>query len=395
MKILRIIATIDPATGGPVSGLRAVTPALAKLGHESEFLTVDEPLAGYIQSFVGPVHALGPAKSSYCYSPRVRHWLDRNARNYDAIIVHGLWQYFGPTVRAVSQTPGNPPYFVFPHGMLDPSLRRTYPGKHVKKWLYWVLTEHRVLRDARAVFFTCEEERRLARTTFPMYHCNERVVAYGTTRPDGDAAHWRKAWEQRCPAVAGKPYLVFLGRIHSKKGVDILLRAYGHVTQEARRVTTRTVPDLVLAGPCLDQSYLNQLQEIASELNIADRIHWTGMLTGDAKWGALAGAEAFILPSHQENFGIAVVEALACGTPVLLSDRVNIWREIVDSNAALVEAPTEVGVARLLERWMNLDRPAREAMSTAARASYSRSFEVTHVADSLANQLDELIKNKA
>jgi hypothetical protein len=94
MKILRIIATIDPATGGPVSGLRAVTPALAKLGHESEFLTVDEPLAGYIQSFVGPVHALGPAKSSYCYSPRVRHWLDRNARNYDAIIVHGLWQYF-------------------------------------------------------------------------------------------------------------------------------------------------------------------------------------------------------------------------------------------------------------------------------------------------------------
>jgi glycosyltransferase involved in cell wall biosynthesis len=195
--------------------------------------------------------------------------------------------------------------------------------------------------------------------------------------------------------VAGKPYLVFLGRIHSKKGVDILLRAYGHVTQEARRVTTRTVPDLVLAGPCLDQSYLNQLQEIASELNIADRIHWTGMLTGDAKWGALAGAEAFILPSHQENFGIAVVEALACGTPVLLSDRVNIWREIVDSNAALVEAPTEVGVARLLERWMNLDRAAREAMSTAARASYSRSFEVTHVADSLANQLDELIKNKA
>lgn len=394
MKILRIIATVDPATGGPVAGLRAITPALTALGHQSEFLTVDEPTDDFLQSFVGPVHALGPRRGSYSYSARLHRWLARNARNYDALIVHGLWQDLGRTVHALSRQPGFPPYFVLPHGMLDPTLRQTYPVKHVKKWLYWMLVERRVLRDARAVFFTCEEERRLARTTFPGYRCNERVVAYGTSAPAEVTRDSQIPWVQRCPAVAARRYFLFLGRIHSKKGVDLLLRAYTRLLKHASSTgSADNVPDLVVAGPSVDQAFLASLKAIATHAGAADRVHWTGMLTGDAKWAALKEAEAFILPSYQENFGIAVAESLAVGTPVLLSDRVNIWREVVEANAALVEPPTPEGTERLMSRWLALDPDSRAAMGAAATRCFQARFEVTHAARNLANELSALIRS--
>ena len=189
MKILRVIATVDPATGGPVAGMRAITPLLTKLGHQTDFLTVDDPFAGYLQSWVGQTFAMGPAKNSYAYSHRVRPWLEKNLSRYDAVIMHGLWQFLGLAVRSIAREKGIP-YFVIPHGMLDPSIRQTYPIKHIKKWLYWQLIERRILRDARAVLFTCQEERRLARKTFPFYQCNERVIAYGAARPEGFPDNW-------------------------------------------------------------------------------------------------------------------------------------------------------------------------------------------------------------
>jgi len=113
--------------------------------------------------------------------------------------------------------------------------------------------------------------------------------------------------------------------------------------------------DLVIAGPGWDSEYGRRIREQIQEQGGGSRergaIHAVGMLDGDAKWGALHGCEAFILPSHQENFGIAVVEALGCGRPVLISDKVNIWREISEDGAGLVEEDSVEGTARLLARF--------------------------------------------
>ena len=393
MKILRVIATVDPATGGPVAGMRAITPFLTKLGHQTDFLTVDDPFSGFLQSWVGQTFALGPATGSYAYSPRVRPWLEKNIARYDAVIMHGLWQYLGAVVRSVARAK-NVPYFVIPHGMLDPSVRSTYPVKHIKKWLYWQLLERRILRDATAVFFTCQEERRLAAKTFPRYHANERVIAYGAARPEGSPAAWSAAWHARCPSANGRRYFFFLGRIHSKKGVELLLRAYGKITRTYALSHGGTPPDLVIAGPCMDERYLATLKTLAQAEGIAPSVHWPGMITGEAKWGALAGAEAFVLPSFQENFGIAVVEALACGKPVLISNRVNIWHELDADNVALVEPPTQEGITRLLERWLLLSADARNKMSEAARASFDKRFEIGFAAQHFAEQLSSLLSQR-
>ena len=391
MKLLRVIATVDPATGGPVSGLRAVTPILDSLGHETEFLTVDDPTAGFLQSWVGLVHALGPVKNRYAHSPRLRPWLDKNLHRYDAVVVHGLWQDLGRTVHKACRQTNRPPYFVFPHGMLDPALKTTYPFRHFKKWLYWQFIERQVLRDARAVLFTCEEERRLARLSFPGYRCTDEVITYGAAMPDTGGVGFAPAWLARCPSAAGRRYWLFLGRVHSKKGVDLLLRAYAKVRKATPDNALASIPDVVIAGPCLDESYLAALKKIADNEAITPFVHWAGMLTGDAKWGAFQCAEAFILPSHQENFGIAVVEALACGKPVLISDRVNIWRELAEDGAAFVEQDDETGVERLMQRWQALPVSERHAMASAATKSFKKRFEISHVAETFAAQLASLL----
>ncbi|ACB76538.1 glycosyltransferase [Opitutus terrae] len=387
MKLLRVIATLDPRHGGPAAGLRAITPELAALGHVSEFVCLDAP--GQVREFPGAaaIHALGPARGGYAYARALEPWLRAHAGAYDAVFVHGLWQHHGRAVhRALRRR--RPPYFVFPHGMLDPWFRRAYPLKHAKKWAYWQLCERHVLRDAAAVLFTCEEERRLARESFRPYACRERVVAYGTAAPPADAAAQVRAWREMQPALAARPFWLFLGRIHPKKGVDLLLRSYG----ELARIAGAELPALVIAGPCFDPIYLTNLRNLAAALPAPARVFWPGMLEGATKWGALRTAEAFVLPSHQENFGIAVVEALAAGTPVLISREVNIWREIESAGAGFADTDDAAGTRRLLARWHELPRAARGPMRSAAVELFTTRYEIGRAARSLVETITPFVR---
>jgi glycosyltransferase involved in cell wall biosynthesis len=142
-----------------------------------------------------------------------------------------------------------------------------------------------------------------------------------------------------------------------KKGPDLLLRAIAALKAEGFWDPATMV--LVLAGPA-SGSYATELQHLAERLGISSSLHWTGMLQGDQKWGAFQSADAFVLPSHQENFGIAVAEALSCSTPVLLTHAVN----IAAAGAGLVEHDTVVGITTLVRRWLALDPAARAAMAT-------------------------------
>jgi glycosyltransferase involved in cell wall biosynthesis len=130
-----------------------------------------------------------------------------------------------------------------------------------------------------------------------------------------------------------------------------------------------------MAGP--DQAGMRaSLEAQAGALGVADRITWTGMLQGDLKWGALRAADVFALPSHQENFGIAVVEALAVGLPVLISERVNIWREVVADDAGFAAPDSVDGMAAMLARWHALAPDSRGAMRANATACYERHFRM-------------------
>ncbi|MBE7212939.1 MAG: glycosyltransferase [Gluconacetobacter diazotrophicus] len=370
MNILHVASSLDPRGGGVAEAIRQTGAALVRAGHRTEVATVDAPGAEWLEGLPFPVHALGPSRGGYQYARGLENWLRARQEDFDCLITHGLWQHHG---FAAWRAWRKKPRFVFTHGMLDPWFKRTYPKKHLKKWLYWPWAEYRVLRDARAVFFTCEEERRLARDSFWLYRANEVVNPLGIEEPPGDAERQREAFLARFPELRGRRLVLFLGRITTKKGCDDLVVAW---KQRAEGAT------LVMAGPA-DEGFGDRLRAEAKDLPVC----WTGMLTGDLKWGALHAAEAFVLPSHQENFGIAVVEAMACGKPVLISNQVNIWREVQDDRAGLVAADGPAGTAALLAGWFALSADERDATGRRARASYGRRYQVDQATASLVEKL--------
>jgi glycosyltransferase involved in cell wall biosynthesis len=139
---------------------------------------------------------------------------------------------------------------------------------------------------------------------------------------------------------------------------------------------------LVIAGP--DQVGLQQsLEQLAYSLGISNRITWTGMLSGDAKWGAYRAAELFCLPSHQENFGIVVAEALATGTPVMVATPVNISQDVHDHHAGLVHPDTHAGTSNSLRSWMALSRDQQVLFSVNAERLFHAKYDLSNIADNL------------
>lgn len=365
-----MIDSFSPDRGGPPEAVRQLVKAYAGEGFSAEVLCLDDPGAPYLKDIPCKVHALGQSYlGQYAFSPKLWRWLREHAGRYDGIVMNGIWTFPGLAL-SIAAHRARKPYGVFVHGALDPWFNRKYPLKYLKKLLYWPM-QLSVLRRARAVFFTTSSERDLARTSFNPSEWNSVVVPYGITEPEESSrgpAGQIDEFYRKLPQVRRRPYLLFLGRLHEKKGCDLLLRAYAQLGAPANI-------DLVIAGP--DQGGMQaKLREMADELGIANRVHWPGMIGGDVKWGALRACDALVLPSHQENFGVVVVESLAVGRPVLISHQVNIWPEIMHDGVGLADDDTLKGTVRLLGRWFDLPKAEREAMAARARPCFLSRFSM-------------------
>ena len=374
-----MVQTLDPSVGGVAPALLSLSRGLAQRGHKIDIVALDDPAAPWFADVDLTVHALGAGLSSYRYSKTLLPWLREHGGNYDRVIVNGLWQYLSFAAwRYYRKT--STPYYVFPHGMLDPWFKTTFPLKHWKKWLYWPWAEYRVLRDAAAVVFTSEEERIQARKSFWLYRCHEEVSSLGIEPSPPISVQAKEVFLARFPQLRGTRILLFLGRLHPKKGCDILIESLPRQSDSENPVS------LVLAGP--DQiGWEKHLRARVAHLDLGSRVVFTGMLRGEMKQAAIASADAFILPSHQENFGMSVVEALAAGLPVLISDRVNIWREIEAEHAGYVESDDLAGTTRLIERWIATSPADREAMRAKATKCFACHFEINRAVDSLLSIL--------
>ena len=391
LKILHIIASVNPSGGGPIEGIIRQNQACENLTGTREFVSLDAPDEIFLKNFPMPVHALGEKPSHqrsgflarFGYTPNYVPWLKQNIQRYDAVIVNGLWNFSSAGASMVLPQ-AKTPYFVFTHGMMDPWFKSAYPIKHIAKQGFWLAADGRLMAGARSAFFTCEEEMLLARGQFWGHKYRETVVGYGASPPPAQTPEQFATFYSALPSLRGKRFLLFLSRIHPKKACDVLVEGFAAVAKASPDL------DLVIAGP--DQTeWRPQLEALSSQLGVSDRIHWPGPLYGDAKWGAMRAAEAFILPSHQENFGIAVAEALACGTPVLISDKVNIWREIEAAGAGFVESDTLEGCEKLIKDWLSLDKARASAMRLAAVELFNSKFNMQMAGPKLLKTIERLL----
>jgi glycosyltransferase involved in cell wall biosynthesis len=241
MKILHILETARAEAGGPVENAKNLGILWNRNGHVHDMVTLDPAEPMTLANYPGKITALGSPRGKtlrgmYRYSPDFVPWLRQHARDYDAVIVSGLWRYqTRGALRALRDL--GVPYFVFTHGMLDPWFRRRYPLKHAIKQLSWWLAEGPLLRGATHVMFTCEEEGVQADKAFWPYQVKGMTVGYGTSDIVGEAEEQKAAFRALMPKLGDRPFLLFLSRIHEKKG-----RSAGRGFCHHRGATPRTGP---------------------------------------------------------------------------------------------------------------------------------------------------------
>src|SRR5438046_5310338 len=239
--VLQPVQPMKPETGCVARAVISLSKGLQQHGVQIEIVALDKPDSPWLRDQSLTVHALGPGLTRYRYSRALPKWLKEHRDKFDCVIVHGIWQHHSFAVwQRFHKTAV--PYFVFSHGMLDPWFKRTFPLKHLKKWLYWPWTDYRVLRDAAAVIFTSEEERSRARRSFWLYRAKEKISPLGIEEPRPAGPEARHLFLAKFPEVEKMRMLLFLGRIHPKKGCDLAIDAL------PRRASGEAVL-LVIAGP--------------------------------------------------------------------------------------------------------------------------------------------------
>lgn len=358
MNVLHVISGMDPRLGGPSAAMVGLLAAQRRAGLAVSLLTTwsaafdDLSLARQVASAGSAVRTIGPVGRPLGRHRELREAVGAAVAEADVVHIHALWEQAQHEAARAARRAGRP-YVFRPCGMLDPwSLRQ---NRLVKKlYLWWRL--RRDLDGAAALHFTSATERDVTGRL--------RLRAAAIVEPNGVALEEfaalpaRGTFRRRYPAIGSRPLVVFLSRLHPKKGLDLLLPAF------ARCGVAEAM--LALVGP-VDDAYRVQLEATARARGVGDRVIFAGMLRGADRVAALADADVFCLPSYQENFGIAVVEALAAGVPVVISDQVNIHGEIAAAGVGGV-APTRVEpLAAELRRWLT-DPPLRDDAAAKCRA---------------------------
>lgn len=356
MRVLHVISGMDPRSGGPTTALVGLAEAQARAGLNVSILTswTTDPTITYAERLKSQgvhVQQIGPCVTRLGWHPRLSANLKAAVAGADIVHIHALWEEIQHRAARTARRLGVP-YIITPHGMLDPwSLNQ----KAMKKRVYMALRLRRNLQYASAVHFTTQTECDLA---VPL-----KLTAPAILEPNGvdlsefvDLPH-RGTFRSRFAGLDGRPIVVFLGRIHPGKGLEYLIPAMAQLKNRDSR--------LVIVGPD-SQGYQAQMQELVARHKLEDRVLFTGMLVGADRVAALADADLFALPSQHENFGIAVVEALAAGVPVIVSDQVQIQKEIAAGQVgAVVPCDTDC-VAAELDRWLG-NAPLRQAAAARAR----------------------------
>jgi glycosyltransferase involved in cell wall biosynthesis len=378
MRVLHVTGALAPRLGGPTRAATEMCEALAARGAEVTLFSTDLDEQGTWSPLRQPAllgvptdrpvlvrgverhhfRARWPSRVAFC--PDLARALRERVAEFDVVHVHSLYLF---TTLAACHYAGRRrvPYVVRPHGTLDPYLRRHHP---LRKAVWDGLLQRRQLDRAAAVQYTSEDERELARP-FGI-RAPAVVVPLGVNPAEFEALPPRGSFRALHPQLRDRRLVVFLGRVTPKKGLDVLVDAFVRVAA--------SVPDahLVIAGPD-DGGHGRTIGRMIDAFGLRGRTTTTGMVTGRDKLALLADADVWALPSYTENFAIAAVEALACGVPVVISDRVNIHRDVSGAGAGLVTPCDSAAVAGAITRVLD-DAELGRRLRAAGPALVRRSF---------------------
>jgi glycosyltransferase involved in cell wall biosynthesis len=386
MKILHVIANLAPRYGGPSKACWEMARAVAGLGHQVSIYTTnqDGPEVLPVPTDT-PVWREGVEVRYFPVQPP-RYWspssglaraLRQEIRNVDLVHVHNLYLFHDLVAGRYCRLFGVP-YLIQPHGSLDPFIYGRHRWrKRVMEWGF----QNRAIRRAAAILFTTAAERELA-APFTLGTPGV-VVPLGLDLDEFAALPAPGEFRRRHPELGAKHIILFFGRINFKKGLDIVAQAFGIVARRRQDV------HLVIAGPDNEGWGARVRTWLAAE-GVEASTTFTGMVLGPEKLAVLRDAGLFVLPSYSENFGLAVIEAMAAGLPVIISDRVNIWQEVEAGRAGRIIPCDPTALAdQMLDL---LDHPEVAAdLAKKGRALVEESFQWPRIAARLAEAYGRII----
>ncbi len=379
MRILHVLADLDRRKGGPAAACLGMANLMARRGHEVRIVTTDRGYQPELSCAAAGVEidALpGSWPAFFGTSWALRRRISELIGEVDVVHLHSLYLFHDWVTGDFCHRLGKP-YIVKPHGTLDPFLYRRH---RFRKAIAERAFQNDVLRRAAGLHYTAREEWELAKPRAG----NPRgaIIPIGIDLAEFADLPPLEALRKRYPMIGDRKVVLFLGRLNFKKGVDIAIRAFAEASHG------REDTFLVIAGP--DDGIQRESEALVRRFGLEGRVLFTGMVSGKDKLAVLSGSTIFVLPSHSENFGIAVIEAAACGIPVVISDRVNLWREFEDAGAGLIAPPEVPEFAKHLR--MLLDGPEAAARIGAQGAELVRSrFNWT----ALGNDYEEMYSRAA
>lgn len=374
MNILHVIRDLSRATGGPVNALIGLAEAQVALGHRVTILATDRGEDKMAPQ--GVEVRLAAGRGGWSWSPALSAMAADLAQEVDIVHGHMVWDY--PVWAAARQARRHgTPFILRPCGQLD---NWSLSQKPFKKKVY-LATMGSVARMASAIHFTSDGERQAS-----LGAIGDRptlVIPLGVPHEAYMDQLSPGAFAARFPALRDKRIVLFLGRLHPKKQPEVAIDAFHRVA-----VLDESL-HLVLAGPS-EAGYRTELAARAAGLGITDRVTFTGLLRGEGVREAYSAAQVFMLPSLQENFGIAVAEAMAASCPVIISDQLDLADDISAAGAGVACAPAAVAMAAALKRLI-VDEALRRQMGENGRALVLRRFTWPPIAAALVDAYGQII----
>ena len=374
VKVLHVIPSLSPTSGGPSFALPAMARALAVHDVAVTVATTDDDGPGKHLSGV----TLGSETPHDCWkalyfrkqtefyktSLPLRQWLRTHVCEFDVVHIHAVFSY-ASLVAARAAAAQGVPYIVRPLGVLNRWGMEN--RRRLVKAMSFRLLELPMLRRAAAMHYTSRMELEDA-ARFELKNL-QRVIPIGMDLSLFDALPNREVFSERFSKTAHTRNILFLSRIDVKKGLDLLITAFAVLAHEQADL------HLIICGGG-DPDLVAKLQAHAAALGVAERITWAGLVTGDLRLAAFAAAEIFVLPSHAENFGIALLEAMATGLPCLSTDQVALAADASCEDAVQLTSREPQAIAEALRGLLSSEERRRTLAGHAhafARRDYSLS----------------------
>lgn len=392
MKLLCVIPNYWPAFqyGGTVAAMHCLNRALAKKGIQISVYTTDLGLEGKVAvnqeqnlegvkvtyfSFTKFFQFMGTA--GWQFSRQMTRALKNNLQGFDAVFIVDIWNY--PALAAAHYSRiYKKPYILIPSGMLYPY---AFSKKIWKKWPYYYLVVKRDLKHAALMQYTTEDEEK---KTHPFLALKNKavVIPNGIDLSEFSNLPGREILRASYPYLKDKKIILFVGRLRWIKGLDILVKAYVSLAKERADV------HLLIAGNDVD-GFGKEVRRWVKQAGMDHRVTFTGILNNREKLAAYAGSDIFVLPSYSENFGMAAIEAMACGLPAIISNKVGIYKEVEQNKAGVVIDTNAPDLYRAIKILLE-NRDLREEIKVNAGKLVRENYDIDKVAGKMIRIYEEL-----